>query len=136
MIDVQETLSELTLIVTCTLPGLGVMDPESRTNVPNETVCGFTLRDIDVIWRNVALTVTEPAGIANAHGLIVGPLEHEAPVVVHAEKTQPPDGEAETEIGAPKASVHPAGQFGEREPEPEATLVVKTGANAKAGLFA
>ena len=70
------------------------------------------------------------------HGLTLLPLEHDAPVIVHEENTHPAFAVAETEIWAPNASRHPEEQAGETDPEPEATFVVKRGANAKAKLFA
>jgi hypothetical protein len=101
MIGVQETLSELALIVTCTVPGLGVIDPESWTELPTVTDSGETLKEIDVDWMKFALTVTGLAGIVKVQGLKLFPLEHEAPVIVQVVNIHPGFAVAETEIGAP-----------------------------------
>ena len=46
---VQEILFELTLIVTCTMPGFGVIEPDSSTEPPKVVDCGETVKEIDVI---------------------------------------------------------------------------------------
>jgi hypothetical protein len=98
---VQETLSELTLIVTCTVPGLGVIDPDNCTELPTTIDCGDTVNEVDVVWMKFALTVTGLAGIVKVHGLTLFPLEHEAPVIVQVVNLHPGFAVAETEIGAP-----------------------------------
>ena len=73
----------------------------------------------------VAETVTPLFGIVKVQGLPNEPLEQDAPVTVQLENTYPEATVAVTETEDPTASEHPLGQFGETEPEPEATFVVK-----------
>jgi len=73
----------------------------------------------------VAETVTGLLGIEKVQGLLEGPPEHDAPVTLQPENCQSAEGVAATEIDEPTPSEQPLGQFGETEPEPEATLVVK-----------
>jgi hypothetical protein len=79
----------------------------------------------------IAETVTGLFGMVKAQGLLELPPEHDAPVMLQLENCQLAEGVAVTEIDEPTASEHPLGQFGETDPEPEATFVVKV---AVAGL--
>ena len=74
---------------------------------------------------NVAETVTPLFGIVKVQGLLNEPSEQDAPVTVQLENTYPEATVAVTETEEPIASAHLLGQFGETEPEPEATFVVK-----------
>ena len=85
---------------------------------------GIVLKVTTGSW-NVTETVTALLGIVNWHGLPVEPPEQEAPDVVQLENCQLAEEVAITEIEEPTASEHSLGQFGETEPEPEATFVVK-----------
>ena len=78
-----------------------------------------------VIGVKVAKTVTAWLGIEKAHGLVEGPSEQVAPLMFQPENCQLTEGVAEIEIGVPTTSAHPLEQFGDTEPDPEATFVVK-----------
>jgi len=73
----------------------------------------------------VADTVTPLLGIVKVHGLLEEPPEQDAPDTVQLENCQLAEGVAITETEEPTAAEHPLGQFGETDPEPEATFVVK-----------
>ena len=74
----------------------------------------------------VAETVTALLGIVNVHGLLVEPLEHEAPVTVQLANMYAKAAVAATEIGEPTVSLQPVGpgQLGVTEPEPVLMSVV------------
>jgi hypothetical protein len=136
MSGVHETSSGLTLISTLTIPGFGVIDPDSRMDDPSVIDWDATASDTDVVSRKVALTVTGMEGMVKAQGLRLLPPVQEAPVTVQVENTHPGLAVAETEIGAPEPSWQPEGQFGETDPEPDAIVVVREAANPNAKLFA
>ena len=71
-----------------------------------------------VSWVNVTDTVTELLGMMNWQGLVVDPLEQDAPVTVQLVNCQPDEGVAVTETDKPTACWHETGlgQLGETDP--------------------
>ncbi len=81
------------------------------------------------------------AGITRLHGLLVGPPIQgttTSPAIDHDENCQPTLGMAVTVIISPPASMQPLGlgQFGDTEPDPASTRVIRVsvGAWARAGF--
>jgi len=69
--------------------------------------------------------VTALFGMVKVQGLLDGPPEQDAPVMLQLENCQLADGVAATEFDEPTPSRQPLGQFGLTEPEPESTFVVR-----------